>query len=165
MKTKMKTVMLGLAFVFIISAATSARAIEYYGATQGFWKNHTELWSNPARLIRPNTLVTDVFDADHLPPYMTGGWGSTWTLIMVLSMPLWGCSTHVLLQQAVAAILNAQEFGSYYPLTVTGVGGVIYKVNAAISSDGVYGFRDVKLALADELEGYNKAGYPKDWFG
>jgi hypothetical protein len=83
---------------------------------------------------------------------------------MVLSMPLWGCSTHILLQQAVAAILNAQEFGGHYPLTATGETGVITKVNEAISSDEVYGFRDVKLALADELEGYNKAGYPKGMF-
>jgi hypothetical protein len=41
---------------------------------------------------------------------------------------------------------------------------VIYKVNEAFKSGGLYGDRDVKLALADEIEGYNKAGYPKGWF-
>jgi hypothetical protein len=73
MRRKITTVVLGLVFAFIICTATSVRAIEYYGATQGFWKNHTELWTGTE--YNTETLVMDVFDPAHLPLYMKGSWG------------------------------------------------------------------------------------------
>jgi len=163
MKTKMKTVLLALILVFIVCAATSAQAKICYGATQGYWKNHPELWSDPSLTYNTETLVMNVFDNAHLVWYMMGPspWKpSAWTFLDVLTITLGYCSVHILVRQAVAALLNIQAFGTMYPLTAE---QVIQKVNDALNSGGVYGVRDVKIDLAKELEDYNNAGLPKGW--
>jgi hypothetical protein len=162
MKTKMKTVLLGLALVLIVCAATSARAKEYCGASQGFWKNHPELWSNPSLTYNTGTLVMNVFDNTHLVPYMMGLMPPypTFTFLDVLTITVPYCSEDILITQAVAALLNAQQFGTSYPLSAP---QVIQNVNDVLNSGGPYGIREVKTALADQLDRYNSAGLPKGW--
>ena len=157
MKSNMKTILLGLILASIVGLAVSARATEYYGATQGFWKNHPELWSDSSLAYNTGTLVMDVFDADHLVWYMKT---YEWTLLDVLNIPFGYCSQHILIRQAVAALLNAQQFGNGYPLTTQ---QLIDTVNAALNSGGLYGLREVKITLSEELDGYNNAGLPEGW--
>ena len=169
MKTKMTTLIFALVIGFIVCAAAAsvqARILledpgisDCYGASQGFWKNHPELWSDTSLTYNTGTRVMDVFDNAHLVPYMMIP-GSEWTLLDVLTITVPYCSQHILFRQAVAALLNAQQFGSDYPLTAQ---QVIDLVNAALNGGGPFGIRDDKIALAEELDGYNSAGLPKGW--
>ena len=112
--------------------------------TPGYWKNHSGLW--PTSYSTSMTLET-VFAST--PSELTGT-----TLLQALSLNggegAEGAQ-RILARAAVAALLNAENFGSgdgAYPLSVE---QVISSVNGAFNP----GHRDKMISLAEELDSYN----------
>lgn len=113
------------------------------GCSHGFWKNHTEAWPTDWT----GQLLTRAFGANALPG----------TLLDALSFP-GGSGTigakQILLRQAVAALLNENEFGpSFGPYE--SIGALRTAVMTALG-----GNRGAMLSLAETLDHWNN-GYCK----
>jgi predicted ribosomally synthesized peptide with SipW-like signal peptide len=116
------------------------------GCSHGFWKTHPEAWVG----FTTGQTVEDVFDvpdeygldADSLLDALGYGGG-----------PGAAGGAKILLQQAVAAVLNAEHPGVNYPRSTP---DVIAAVNSALAS----GDRGAMIALADLLNLDNNLGCP-----
>jgi hypothetical protein len=117
------------------------------GCTLGYWKTHVDEWSNTG--YSPDQLVSSVFG--NAPADL----GSA-TLLDALSFgggPDVEGAAQLLLQQAVAALLNAADPGVNYPLTPS---KVIQLTNKALAS----GDRDTMLQLKTRFDTANNFGCP-----
>jgi hypothetical protein len=119
------------------------------GCSHGYWKTHTSAWEGYA----PDERVDTVFQFPESLNILKSS-----TLLETLSYP--GGSTllgaaQILLRQAVAAILNAEDAGVYYPRTVE---DIVDDVNEALLSES----RSDILGLAAALDGDNNLPCPLD---
>lgn len=118
----------------------------FYGCTPGFWKNHPEAW--PAA-YDPSDMLKSVFGSSApdvtLMQALQGGGGSGIN-----------GAKKILARAAVAALLNAETFGSSYPYTVS---QLIDMVSYQFSN----GNRGSMLSLAAELDYWNNMGCPPCW--
>ena len=117
------------------------------GCSHGYWKNKVLSW--PAGYD-----TTDLLSA-----YFTLGSFASIDTSLLSAMQFSGPgnttsdAARILMQQAVAALLNAAHPDIDYPLTEA---QVVAQVNAALAS----GDRDTILALKDQLDEYNNLGCP-----
>ena len=117
------------------------------GCTPGFWKNHTESWLSP---WTPSTTLETAFD-------VPDDYGLDATQLLT-ALKFGGGpgalgAAQILLRAGVAALLNAQEFGSNYPMTVG-------QVQTAVSNALATHNRQVMLALAENLDDKNNSTCP-----
>lgn len=116
------------------------------GCTIGYWKNHLDSW--PGTGYSPDQTLESVFD-------VPDGLGlDDATLLAALSFgggPGAFGASRLLLQQAVAAVLNAAHGDVAYGMTV---GQIVAQVNAALAT----GSRSTMLVLKDQLDALNNAG-------
>lgn len=114
-----------------------------YGCTPGFWKNHPEAW--PAA-YSPNDSLQSIF----------GSYAPAGTLMNALRFKggsgLSGAK-QILARAAVAALLNAETFGSAYEYSTS-------ELIDAVSYQFHYGTRSSILSLASDLDYWNNMGCP-----
>jgi hypothetical protein len=130
------------------TATRTPTPVPQFGCTPGYWKQSQHFDSWPSSFTTTQS-VSSLFSGalpslanQSLLSALNGGGGSG----------LEGAQT-TLLRAAVAATLNAAQFGSGYPLTV---GQIDQMVEAALAS----GDRAQILALASQLDQYNNRGCP-----
>jgi hypothetical protein len=119
------------------------------GCTPGYWKNHTDTWSDTA--YTPSQTVGSVFSGASAFPSL-----SSETLLDALQGgggPGTLGAAKILLRAAVAALLNAGDSDLNYPRTTA---QILSDVNAALSSND----RDTMLTLASQLDADNNLGCP-----
>ncbi|RLF42765.1 MAG: hypothetical protein DRN29_11020 [Thermoplasmata archaeon] len=117
----------------------------YRGCSPGSWKKHTCKWVG----YSPDDTIEDVFD---LPPELSEIASKT----LLQALEFGGGSTliekaKILLQQAVAAVLNAAHPNINYPLSEN---DVIDEVNATLATLNTTAI----LNLKDILDAYNNLG-------
>ncbi|MGH9778407.1 MAG: hypothetical protein ACRD5I_08350 [Candidatus Acidiferrales bacterium] len=124
----------------------SVECTDWQGCSHGYWKNHTQSWES----YEFTDLVGDVFS--NAPASL-----STMTLLEAMQFKGPGDSLDdakaILLQQAVASLLNADHSDVNFPMDSA---SLISAVNDALAS----GDRDAILALKDELDTKNNLGCP-----
>ena len=128
---------------------TATVVFSWYGRTPGYWKNHLEAWPSP---YVSSQLLSTVFT---LPSAVTAGSAKPQagdTLLMALDYQggssLKGAA-QILLRAAVAAVLNEQYYGTWYP--AESITWIRNSVNAALAS----GNRGTILTLATRLDNWN----------
>ena len=145
---------LGLAAVLLATPTpASANEIGMEGCTPGYWKNHTDNWSE----ARPTTLFSARFAAG------TSGVLATMTFEQALAGgggPGVKGGELILARAATAAYLNAAHEGLGFPWRRSADGidrpALLPTVKAALAS----GDRAEMLALADRLDTDNNLGCP-----
>jgi hypothetical protein len=116
----------------------------WQGCSHGYWKNHTQSWE----VWSSSDTVGDPFDA-----------GTLDSLTLLQAMQFTGPGNtvedakRILLQQAVASLLNAEHSGVNFPMDPD---SLIAAVNAQLDSSD----RAAILALKDELDAKNNLGCP-----
>jgi hypothetical protein len=123
-----------------------------HGCTLGFWKNHTGLKKQDNAW--PSPYVPGVTTLGGAGFVGTGNQGTT--MLDALSFgggPSVQDAKNLLMQQAVAALLNAATPGMNYPLTVA---QVLQQVNAALATNN----RDFILGLQSTLDADNSLEGP-----
>jgi hypothetical protein len=144
----------------VIVVHPSGTELGHEGLSYGYWKNHPDAWHG-----------TGSYDGDHggdtisksvegfqsvahhfiaAADYGLGEFTMEDALNFRGGRDLQGAA-RILIQQAVAALLNASHHNIRYPLTVD---EVIMDVNDALASD----YRRTILDLAEELDEYNNLG-------
>lgn len=123
--------------------AVSVECTDWQGCSHGYWKNHTQSWEGWSY----TDMVSDAFDW----PYAD--------MTMLQAMQFTGPgntvedASRILLQQAVASLLNADHSDVNFPMDSA---DLISAVNEALAS----GDRDAILALKDQLDEKNNLGCP-----
>jgi len=119
---------------------------DWQGCSHGYWKNHTEAWPEA---YDPSDLVVGVFTS----------WSGDSSLTLLQAMQFKGPgdtvedAQRILLQQAVASLLNAAHDDVNFPMSVA---DLTTAVNAALAGSD----RDAILALKDDLDEKNNLGCP-----
>jgi hypothetical protein len=122
-----------------------ALCTDWQGCSHGYWKNHISAWPEG---FDSGDMISGSFNIGSLDDM---------TLLQAMQFKGPGDSLddakRILLQQAVASLLNAADDDVNFPMTEQ---EVIDAVNAALASDD----RDAILALKDELDAKNNLGCP-----
>jgi hypothetical protein len=128
----MRTGVIAVTLVFLLSAMTLPALAHNKGCTPGFWKTHHEAWVGytPDQTLGSVFAAPSPFDTETLDSALDGGGG-----------PGLDGALEIMFRAAVAGLLNRD-----YPAS-----GFINRVNAKIAT----GDRDVILRFATRLDNQN----------
>ena len=136
--------MVGVGPVLLSATSAGAWFTGTQGCTPGYWKNHTDSWTDTK--YAPTDTVGSVFT---LPADLSSFSGET--LLAALDGaggPDLNGATEILLRAAVAGLLNATDANVQFS---SGNALIIKHVNAALATEN----RDTILALATRLDNKN----------
>jgi hypothetical protein len=154
------------ASVASVASPASAHNIGDEGCTPGYWKNHTNSWTeglDGKGPIDPNMTFSDVYTTDNgvdHPGFVVTSEYANDSFLTALSYkggPGTSGAEQILMRAAVAAWLNAANEGVGYPMRRwSAPGNIVKTVNDAIASND----RDTMIAVAAMLDDLNNSGCP-----
>jgi hypothetical protein len=135
----MRTGVIAVTLVFLLSAMTLPALAHNKGCSPGFWKNHNEAWVgySPGQTLGSVFAAPSPFDTETLDSALDGGGG-----------PGLDGALEIMFRAAVAGLLNRD-----FPAN-----GFINRVNAKIAT----GNRDTILKFAGKLDMQNNEGCVAD---